>query len=358
MKCIIPNIFVSQTSISEIDFFAGTFSLRGMPINNLASGRNLESVIGLLWGDLFEDFPTGDDLQSALGQAREQVFFYTEDIDEALLDMRPVDAVRTLIAKIPDVTDLTTALHLIAAPAVFAPAFMRMKRGRHSVRPDPSIPHSVDILRMMNLSLPSEQEVSALDAYLISCVDYGLTPPTLAARIAASVNAGMTSSILAALSVFSGSSHDSKSDGILDVLDAFQANKASKKDGNFAILEKQNSWVKNNDPRTPIIKDALLNVEISAPPRFQSRLSLVEEIFANQNQTELSDNVGSSETTELKIYAALLLEQLGFPREIFSCVLSMGRSIGWIAHSREQMSRPWLIRPQLEYVGPENKALD
>jgi len=356
MKGIIQNICVSQTSISEVNFVDGTFALRGVPINNLVSGWSLESVIGLLWGDLFEGFPTGGDLQSALGQAREQIFFYTEDIDDALLDMRPVDAVRTLIAKIPDVTDLTTALHLIAAPAVFAPAFMRMKRGRHSVRPDASMPHSVDILRMMNLSLPSEHEVSALDTYLISCVDYGLTPPTLAARIAASVNAGMTSSILAALSVFSGSSHDSKSDGILDVLDAFQANKTSKKDGNFAILEKQNGWVKNNDPRAPIIKDALFNIENNGPLRFQNRRSLVEEIFANQNQTLLSDSVGSSETTELKIYAALLLEQLGFPREIFSCVLSMGRSIGWIAHSREQVNRPWLIRPQLEYVGPETKA--
>ncbi|MGO1160338.1 citrate/2-methylcitrate synthase [Brucella sp. C7-11G] len=352
MKNSIPNIFVSQTSISDVNFVEGTFTLRGVPIKELCIDTRLESVIELLWKDLFPNFPTGSDLQSALGQAREQIFLYTEDIDDELFDMKPVDAVRTLMTKIPDVTDLTTALHLIAAPAVFAPAFIRMKRGRHSVRPDASIPHSVDILRMMNLSLPSDQEVSALDTYLISCVDYGLTPPTLAARLAASVNAGMTSSILAALSVFSGSSHDSKSDGILDILDAFQSNQTSRSNVDFAVSERRNDWVKNNDPRTEIIKDALLNVENSGSSRFQSRLSLVEQLFANQNHKALSDTVGAGETTELKVYSALLLEQLGFAREVFSCVLSMGRSIGWIAHSREQVNKPWLIRPQLEYIRP------
>jgi citrate synthase len=56
--------------------------------------------------------------------------------------------------------------------------------------------------------------------------------------------------------------------------------------------------------------------------------------------------------TNVEFYTALLLEQLGFPREAFTCVFAMGRTMGWIAHCREQVAANKLIRPQSRYVGP------
>ncbi|MGO7565339.1 citrate/2-methylcitrate synthase, partial [Rhizobium johnstonii] len=38
----------------------------------------------------------------------------------------------------------------------------------------------------------------------------------------------------------------------------------------------------------------------------------------------------------VEFYTALLLEALGFPRESFTGVFAIGRTVGWLAHAREQ----------------------
>src|SRR5690606_39577565 len=73
---------------------------------------------------------------------------------------RSSDLLRALMARIPDENDLTAALHLMAAPAVFTTAILRERKGRRPIRPDPTLPHSADILRMMNAGMPDEVEVA------------------------------------------------------------------------------------------------------------------------------------------------------------------------------------------------------
>jgi citrate synthase len=54
----------------------------------------------------------------------------------------------------------------------------------------------------------------------------------------------------------------------------------------------------------------------------------------------------------VEFYTALLLEALGFAPAVFTCVFAAGRTLGWIAHAREQVLTGRLIRPQSRYVGP------
>ena len=56
--------------------------------------------------------------------------------------------------------------------------------------------------------------------------------------------------------------------------------------------------------------------------------------------------------TNVEFYTALLLEALGFPRDAFTAVFAIGRTGGWIAHSREQALHGRLIRPRSRYRGP------
>ncbi|PXA89854.1 citrate synthase/methylcitrate synthase, partial [Caulobacter sp. D5] len=60
--------------------------------------------------------------------------------------------------------------------------------------------------------------------------------------------------------------------------------------------------------------------------------------------------------TNVEFYTALLLEALGFPPKAFTCVFAAGRTVGWLAHAREQQAGGKLIRPQSIYVGPRPKA--
>ena len=59
--------------------------------------------------------------------------------------------------------------------------------------------------------------------------------------------------------------------------------------------------------------------------------------------------------TNVEFYTALLLEALAFPPDTFTCVFAMGRTIGWLAHAREQIAGGKLVRPQSVYVGPMPK---
>jgi citrate synthase len=58
----------------------------------------------------------------------------------------------------------------------------------------------------------------------------------------------------------------------------------------------------------------------------------------------------------VEFFTALLLDALGFPRDVFTAVFAMGRTGGWIAHAREQAMSGRLIRPKSHYVGPMPKV--
>jgi citrate synthase len=56
--------------------------------------------------------------------------------------------------------------------------------------------------------------------------------------------------------------------------------------------------------------------------------------------------------TNVEYYTAILLEALGAPRGLFTCLFACGRVMGWVAHAREQLSTGRLVRPASVYVGP------
>ena len=92
---------------------------------------------------------------------------------------------RALVARIQDGNDPVTALHLVAAPAVFTAGLIRLRQGQAPIPPDAGLGHAADILRMSGL--PAEAaHVHALDAYLVTVADHGLNASTLASRVVAS----------------------------------------------------------------------------------------------------------------------------------------------------------------------------
>jgi citrate synthase len=56
--------------------------------------------------------------------------------------------------------------------------------------------------------------------------------------------------------------------------------------------------------------------------------------------------------TNVEFYAAVVLEAVGLPRELFTPAFALARTAGWTAHALEQASSNRLIRPDVRYVGP------
>ncbi len=217
---MLDDIVAAETVLSHVDGKAGRLIVRGYLIEELAGVMSFETVAGLLLDGFFPNLP--DDLGSSLGAARAEVFGEVAALDRGLLERPPFEIVRALAARLIDGDDLATAMRLLAAPAVFTPAAIRLQAGLEALAPDPNLGHAADVLRMLRGSAPSDAEASALDTYLATVCDHGLNASTFAARVTASTRAGLTSAVLAGMSALKGPLHGGAPGPVIEMLDAIR----------------------------------------------------------------------------------------------------------------------------------------
>ena len=142
----LEDVVAAETALSDVDGLAGRLIIRGHSLDELAGRTTFEDVVALLLDGAFDETFSAE----ALGKARVEMFFRFGARIARLRALPVFDAVRAAIAKIADGSDLTTALHLLAAPAVLVPAVLRTAQGREAVAPDPKLAHAADILRMLS----------------------------------------------------------------------------------------------------------------------------------------------------------------------------------------------------------------
>lgn len=346
----LEGVVAARTVLSEVDGQAGRLIIRGRSLDELAGRTRFEDLIALLF-EGFYDLPA--DLAGALGRARSEVFAEVAALDTGLLDRTPVEAVRALMARLPDGDDTATALRLLAAPSVFTAAVVRAQAGEAPVEPDPGLSHAADTLRMLRGAAPSKAEADALDAYLVTVSDHGLNASTFAARVVASTRAGLTSAVLAGISALKGPLHGGAPGPVIEMLDAIgePSNARAWIEAALGRGERLMGFghriYRVRDPRADALKRAVKWLDAR-----QGRLEFAEAVEAAALAILREKKPDRPLDTNVEFYTALLLEGLGFPPAAFTCVFAMGRTAGWLAHAREQLAGGRLIRPQSVYVGP------
>lgn len=352
----LEGVVAAHTVLSDVDGAHGRLVIRGYAVEDLSGRARYEDAAHLLFDGFFEDAPS--DLAPALGDARVRVFAEVAALDEGLARHDPVEAMRALLARLPDGDDLSTALLLIAAPAVFTPAVLRVAAGQTAVAPDPSLSHAADIIRMTRGAPASDAEAAALDAYLVTVCDHGLNASTFAARVVASTRAGLTSATLAGLSALKGPLHGGAPGPVIEMLDAIgtPANARPWLEKALARGDRLMGFghriYRVRDPRADALKSAVRELA-SASSDLPGRLAFAEAVERAALEILREHKPDRPLDTNVEFYTALLLEALGLPPSSFTCVFAMGRVAGWIAHAREQLAGGRLIRPRSVYVGPE-----
>ena len=344
----LDDVVAADTVLSEVDGKAGRLIIRGRSLDELAGRARFEDVTRLLWEGFVEALP--DDLGSALGEARREVFAKFGDTDQ----LPPYDAMRALTAHLADGADLPTALRLLAAPSVFTAAALRRRAGLAPVAPDPSLGHAADTLRMLSGETPSPERAAALDAYLVTVSDHGLNASTFAARVIASTGAGLVSSALGGLSALKGPLHGGAPGPVIAMLDEI-ATPDNARPWLEAALARGDRLMgfghriyRVRDPRADALKAATLRLGGEAGGRF----ALAEAVEAAALAVLKERKPSRPLDVNVEFYTALLLEAVGFPPDAFTCVFAMARMAGWIAHAREQALTGRLIRPMSRYLGP------
>ncbi len=361
MKSGLEDVIAAETKLSDVDGAAGRLIIRGVSLDDLVATSRFEDVAALLLDGLFDEHIDVASLRARLGVARVGLFAHVKAADAALLALPPVDAVRALLARLGDGEDLATAIHLMAAPAVFLPAVLRLQKGEAPIEPDASLSQSADILRMLTARAPTAEQTAGLDAYLVTISDHGLNASTFASRVIASTHAGLTSSVLAAISALKGPLHGGAPGPVLDMLDGVgkpenaRAWLSQALDHGERLMGFGHRIYRVRDPRADALKTALKPIFTSGQAD-AGRIALAEAIEAAALALLKERKPDRPLDVNVEYYTALLLDALGFPRNAFTGVFAIGRTVGWIAHAREQTLDGRLIRPQSRYVGPLPKA--
>ena len=353
----LENVVAAETTLSDVDGLGGRLVIKGSSVEDIAGRLSFEQAAHLLLDGLVEGLPGPDELGRRLGQARVQVFAEVAALDGELIARPPVEALRALLARLPDGDDMETALRLLAGPAVFTPAIVRAQAGLAPIPPDPGLRQAVDMLRMMKGATPSPAEAAALDAYLVTIVDHGFNASTFAARVAASTRAGLTSAVIAGLCALKGPLHGGAPGPVIEMLDEIgDADRALP--WLEAALERGDRLMgfghriyRVRDPRADALKRAVQALARGSNA-LPGRLALAEAVEAAALDVLARNKPDRSLKTNVEFYTAILLEAVGFQADAFTCVFAAGRMAGWLAHAREQVLSGRLIRPQSRYVGP------
>jgi citrate synthase len=355
----LEGVVAARTVLSEVDGAAGRLVIRGHSLDDMARHWRYEDAVALLFQGFFDSLPDAAGLRAALGRARCEAFERLQPMDDALMlhKLPPIEAVRALLARLPDGDDLATALRLVAAPAVYTAAVMRWRLGAEALAPDETLPQAADMLRMLHSRSPTAAQVAALDSYLVTVCDHGLNASTFAARVVASTGAGLASAVLAGISALKGPLHGGAPGPVLDALDAIgtAANARTWLEAAVASGERLMGFghriYRVRDPRADALKGALHRLGAQGGVN-AARIDLAEAAEQAALAILREKKPGRALETNVEFYTALLLEALGFGRESFTCVFAAGRVSGWVAHAREQAKKGRLIRPQSVYVGP------
>jgi citrate synthase len=111
---------------------------------------------------------------------------------------------------------------------------------------------------------------------------------------------------------------------------------------------------KNYDPRAKVIKKLAYDVfeVMGRNPKLDlalalEKIALEDEYFVKR---KLYPNVD--------FYSGLIYQAMGFPKEFFTVLFAIGRTIGWLAQWNEHMAdaEQKIARPRQVYLGEMNRT--
>jgi citrate synthase len=370
---VTPSVFdpglsstaVAETGLAEIDSDAGELHIQGFSVEDLAENASYEEAVWLL---LNGRLPTDDELTEftdELSTARS----LTDDMHRLIQAgaEEAVPAIDVLRASLgaeslsSDSEDALLATRRVVAtcPTIIA-TYWRYHQGLEPVQPRQDLDHTENFLYMLTGAEPDELAIEGLETYLMTMIEHGLNPSTFAARIIGSTGSDPLSAATGAIGALKGPRHGGAVEQVFEMFTAADqeadpteyVETRLEDDGMLAGFG--HSVYTTRDPRATILKQ------------------MAERVFDDRNSTLVLHNAQQIEAAAEKYlaehhperqmhvnvdyYAAVLLDGLNIPSELFTAVFAIGRSAGWMAHYLEQFESNTLLRPRTRYIGPEKRA--
>ncbi len=354
----LAGVVAAQTTISHPDGPISKLIYRGIDIAELAEFATYEEVAHLL---IKGTLPTKAELKEFTAhlvgnrEIPKSVYKFLQGLPKTAV---PMEALRTAVSLLsfydPEIEDISTsatirkAIRLTAQFPTINAAFHRFRTGAKPIKSKRNLGHAANALYLLNGVVPDSDFAAGMNAYMVLLADHSLNASTFTARVVASTQADLHSSIVAAIGALKGPLHGGANEATMNTL--LEIGEPDKVDAwvdqAFAtkriIMGFGHRIYKNGDPRARVLNHLAekQGEKVGAVKYFHMSQMLEKGV---QRHRELYPNVD--------FYSASLLYNLGIPIDLMTPYFAAARIAGWSAHVLEQYKDAALIRPASEYIG-------
>ena len=199
---------------------------------------------------------------------------------------------------------------------------------------------------------PEAQHVRALDVSLILYAEHEFNASTFTCRLVASTLSDYFSAITAGIGTLKGPLHGGANEAAMELISRYKTADDALTGIKQALANKEkimgfgHAVYSISDPRNLIIKEWAKNLSAGHP---------MHHLFAVSEAIEKEMMASKKLFPNLDFYSASAYHFIGIPTMYFTPLFVVSRVSGWSAHIAEQRSDNRLIRPNAEYVGPEER---
>lgn len=364
-----------ESQITYIDGDEGTLLYRGYPIDQLAEQSSFIEVCYLL---LQGKLPTAGELENFDWTIRRHSMLH-DQFDQFFRGFRRdahpmsimVGTVGALSAFYHDSTDVndpmarTIASHRMIAkmPTIAARAY-KYAIGQPFITPRNDLDYASNFLRMC-FAVPAEDYDSnkvlsrAMDRIFILHADHEQNASTSTVRLAGSSGANPFACIAAGIASLWGPAHGGANEAALNMLGEIGSvdripeyiAKAKDKSDPFRLMGFGHRVYKNYDPRAKVMRDTCHEVLDVLGVRDDPMLQVAMEL----ERIALEDDyfVSKKLYPNIDFYSGITLKAMGFPKEMFTVLFALARTVGWIAQWSEMIEDPSqkIGRPRQLFTG-------
>jgi len=367
-----------ESYITYVDGTAGVLSYRGYPIEQLAQESTYLEVSYLLYhGEL----PTGDQLDVFRLKVKQNMTLEASVIK--LFDTFPEDA-HPMSMLITSVASLSSIYHhdinvrepedreafffqILGKVPMLAATILNHINNKTVGSYDEKLNYSANILNLFFGGIPNYEMnpvfSKALDVLLILHADHEQNCSTSSVRLAGSSGANPYAALAAGVAALWGPLHGGANEAVVRMFNEIKSKdrinhfieKAKDKNDPFRLMGFGHRVYKNYDPRAAFIRETCHEVldELGQGNNPMLELALALEEIALHDQYFIDRNLYPN----VDFYSGIIYQALGLPKEMFTVMFALARSVGWATHWCEMMANPDLRigRPRQLYLGSKKR---
>ncbi|MEW1752553.1 citrate synthase/methylcitrate synthase [Streptomyces angustmyceticus] len=362
----LSGVIVTETQVGDVRGVEGFYHYRQYSAVELATARTFEDVWYLMFHGELPDAAQLEAFRAETAALRTLPVAVREALPalaHAGVLSGPLAGLRTALSLLGATAGLrplydidadhrrADALAACAAVPTLVTALHRLGKGLQPVEPRADLSHAANYLYMLTGAEPEPERVRAIEAYLISTIDHGFNASTFTARVIASTGADLTACLVGAIGALSGPLHGGAPSRALDMLDA------------IGTPDRIDSWIRGRVLSGERIMGFGHSVYRTEDPRSRMLRGIAQQLggplveFAVQVEARVEELLaelkpGRELHTNVELYAGVVMELCGLPREMFTPTFCAARVVGWSTNILEQAEDSKIIRPAARYVGP------